>query len=491
MGNLNKVTYVDHQTVITADSLNAIQDSIIQNTSYITCSTAANTAAKTATLANFVLTTGSAVKVKFTNTNTAANPTLNINSTGAKPIMQYGTTAAGITPPESWNDGAVVEFVYDGTNWVMQGRNTIDAVSKSGGTFTGDVVINDEGATTSSEVSLLTLGNSTATGTVGNSNGMVRMYGQGDKYLQIRPTTTSGTYTTANRTIVFPDADGTVMLNTGGTFAGTVYINRADGTTSATGTSTLWVGNSTPTGTAGNSKGQVVIYGNGANYVNIQATNATGNRTVELPNENGTLALVENSVQKTGATMSGNLIINRQDGTASTIGWSQISLGNTISSGTVGNSAGGVVFYPPNGAHYSHLRTVATLTANRSITLPDASGTIQLVEDHTVSEGSRVTTNVPSETMTTIATLSLGSGKWVIVGGFEFSSSFTQGTVAALSNGSSQLCGVRGTGANGGGWNMTAIETVSSTTTISLQAYQGSGSAKTVKNIMLRAIKIA
>lgn len=82
------------------------------------------------------------------------------------------------------------------------------------------------------------------------------------------------------------------MLNSGGTFSGTLYIDRKDGTTSATGTSTLWLGNSTPTGTDGNSKGQVVLYGNGANYVNIQATNATGNRTVELPNANGTIALV-------------------------------------------------------------------------------------------------------------------------------------------------------------------------------------------------------
>lgn len=81
------------------------------------------------------------------------------------------------------------------------------------------------------------------------------------------------------------------MIDSGGTFKGTVYIDREDGTTSATGTSTLWVGNNTPTGTAGNSKGQVVIYGNGANYVNIQASNATGNRTVELPDANGTIAI--------------------------------------------------------------------------------------------------------------------------------------------------------------------------------------------------------
>lgn len=95
------------------------------------------------------------------------------------------------------------------------------------------------------------------------------------------------------------------MLNSGGTINGTIYIDRKDGTTSATGTSTLWLGNNTPTGTAGNSKGQVVLYGNGANYINIQASNATGNRTVELPDANGTLALTSDiAVENTNITAS-------------------------------------------------------------------------------------------------------------------------------------------------------------------------------------------
>lgn len=82
---------------------------------YTTCSTAAGTAAKTADKTGFVLATGAMVAVKFTNANTAANPTLNINSTGAKSICQYGVTAAGLN---SWKAGAVLIFVYDGTSWV-------------------------------------------------------------------------------------------------------------------------------------------------------------------------------------------------------------------------------------------------------------------------------------------------------------------------------------------------------------------------------------
>ena len=53
---------------------------------YGTCSTAAATAAKTVSLSGFSLFTGATVAVMFSNGNTAANPTLNINSTGAKTI---------------------------------------------------------------------------------------------------------------------------------------------------------------------------------------------------------------------------------------------------------------------------------------------------------------------------------------------------------------------------------------------------------------------
>ena len=118
MGNLNKVNYTDYETVITAANLNGIQDSIISNTSYVTCSTAAGTAAKVATLENFTLSVGAAVKVKFTNTNTATNPTLNVNETGAKYIYTNTGAHVGKTPDTSWAAGEIVELVYDGTKWV-------------------------------------------------------------------------------------------------------------------------------------------------------------------------------------------------------------------------------------------------------------------------------------------------------------------------------------------------------------------------------------
>lgn len=87
---------------------------------YGTCSTAASTAAKTVSITGFpsTLETGAMVAVKFTYANTAASPTLNVSSTGAKSIYQYGITAIGSAANTSWKAGAVVIFVYDGNGWV-------------------------------------------------------------------------------------------------------------------------------------------------------------------------------------------------------------------------------------------------------------------------------------------------------------------------------------------------------------------------------------
>lgn len=93
---------------------------------YLTCGTAAGTAAKTTTLirGDFTsddLVAGAQVLVKFTNTNTIANPTLSINGTTAKSIKRYGTTAPSTSSASSWNANEVVLLVYDGTYWMIEG----------------------------------------------------------------------------------------------------------------------------------------------------------------------------------------------------------------------------------------------------------------------------------------------------------------------------------------------------------------------------------
>ena len=102
-------------------------------THYGTCSTAAATAAKTVSLTGFTLATGAIVTVKFTVTNTAANPTLNVNGTGAKAIQYRGATiSAGYLAANR-----VYTFIYDGTNYQLIGDiNTDTNTTYSTGTAT-------------------------------------------------------------------------------------------------------------------------------------------------------------------------------------------------------------------------------------------------------------------------------------------------------------------------------------------------------------------
>lgn len=91
-------------------------------THYGVCSTAADTDAKTVTVGtNFKLETGARITVKFTNNNTVADPTLNVNSTGAKPLYRYGNTPMSTDDDVSgWMAGAVMSLVYDGTGWIRE-----------------------------------------------------------------------------------------------------------------------------------------------------------------------------------------------------------------------------------------------------------------------------------------------------------------------------------------------------------------------------------
>lgn len=90
---------------------------------YGQCSTGASTAAKVVTLSPALteLKTGEVIFVKFTNANSVANPTLNVNGLGAKNIRRYGSTSPSTSAASSWNAGSVVALVYDGSYWQMVG----------------------------------------------------------------------------------------------------------------------------------------------------------------------------------------------------------------------------------------------------------------------------------------------------------------------------------------------------------------------------------
>ena len=150
-----------------ANAINSLKlgsGTYVFTTPYATCGTAAAEAAKVAATtpgSNFSLETGARITVKFTVTNTAVNPTLNVNSTGAKAIYYRGSAiSAGYLAANR-----TYEFVYNGTQYDFIGdidtntdtntntSHSHDAgvglvgsgsASTSGGTYTYKAKLKDE-----------------------------------------------------------------------------------------------------------------------------------------------------------------------------------------------------------------------------------------------------------------------------------------------------------------------------------------------------------
>lgn len=123
---LNKASFMKDATATAlgfTNPQNALPDDgfRVLNATYGTCGTASGTVAKEVVCPNFILKSGARIAVRFSATNTANNPTLNVNGTGAKAIARYGTTAPF---PYMWQPGSVVEFFYDGSRWIMTGGTT-------------------------------------------------------------------------------------------------------------------------------------------------------------------------------------------------------------------------------------------------------------------------------------------------------------------------------------------------------------------------------
>lgn len=106
-----------------------------------TCSSAADAVAKTVTVTNFPgLVDGATIIVLFENTNTARNPTLNVNNSGAQPIMRTIASAVGIIQTSSWtSEGALVSLIYvQNTGWMLADYTPYAWVSQNNSTSNSD-----------------------------------------------------------------------------------------------------------------------------------------------------------------------------------------------------------------------------------------------------------------------------------------------------------------------------------------------------------------
>ena len=126
------------------DGLNGLRTSLNH---YVTCSTAAGTQIKDVTINGLsTLPTGLEVRVKFTNAQTYnGQPKLRVNNGTEKGIVRNGTTAAA---QYEWRAGEVVDFVYDGTNFVIVDGGTAST------SYYGQTKLSSSGASTSETVAL-------------------------------------------------------------------------------------------------------------------------------------------------------------------------------------------------------------------------------------------------------------------------------------------------------------------------------------------------
>lgn len=215
-------------------------------THYGTCSTEAATAAKTVNITGFSLATGARAMVKFTTTNTATNPTLNVNNTGAAKIYYRGAAIAAGTLAAN----RVYEFVYDGTNFEFVGdvnSNTTytagSGLSLSGTTFNHSNSITP-GTAQGDDSKNLAFGDSFTIPTVTyDAQGHIIEKGTTTITMPAAPTTISGNAATATKlknarnfsisggataAAVSFDGSGDVSLNVTKVNANVLYQNSGD-----------------------------------------------------------------------------------------------------------------------------------------------------------------------------------------------------------------------------------------------------------------------
>lgn len=195
----------------------------VKSTHYATCATAAETIAKVATVQNgtFTLDAGVKVSVKFTNANSVDSPTLNINSTGAKVIRWRNNN---LTESQYWTANQIIDFVYDGTYWVMTGAantpSTEDFFKRTGDWMTGplgltlDIGYGQTLPSNSLEGQVFFMEDATPSFPLGGSTGQIL----------IKTSTADGDCTWQN-----PSALGYYLPLTGGTVSGAITATQFNG----------------------------------------------------------------------------------------------------------------------------------------------------------------------------------------------------------------------------------------------------------------------
>lgn len=209
------------------------------------------------------------------------------------------------------------------------------------------------GTTSTVGQTILTLGNSTASGTAGNAQGEINFYSSGTGYAKLK----NRAALSSNVTIELPSASGELpIMNTD-----------ADGywgILPPTGSETTWL--RTP-------KSGLIPYEKGG------ASSSLGSASWSWKEIHGTNIYVSGTDTKLYARMYTHTL-----GTTSTVGIGLLQLGNSIAEGTASNSYGYVRLYGKN-TGYTNIVPGNNTTSNITLNLPSSGGTLARTSDNVAS----------------------------------------------------------------------------------------------------------
>ncbi len=346
-----------------------------QGTWYGTSSTTASTAAKVVTCSGFTLSAGAIIGVLFSTANTAATPTLNVNSTGAIAIYVGTSTPSATANVLKWSANTLVYFVYDGTYYRYITSVSAGSVTPSRGANTW-YGTSSTGATTQAKTSTI------------------------DNFVLTKGAIAVITFSTANTY-----ASAKITLNINSTGAKDVYYNNA--VTSSTNT-LLWNAGETLT----------FIY-NGTGYYFV---GKNANKLSSFINDSGFVTTDEKL--KTTAVAPSNTayypVLSTSTSTAETKSYSTYFSAHF--SGTdydtfllnIGNSAGGIkgcLQLANAGTNSSYTALMTSSNAVTTLTLPNATGTLALTSDipSVPTTAANSTTGITASTTATKTTLGTAS----------------------------------------------------------------------------------
>lgn len=246
---------------------------------------------------------------------------------------------------------------------------------------------------------LLALGNSTASTTANWKKGTVRLYGTTAYYTDL----VSGA-PSANRTITFPNKTGTVALtddiptiptNISAFTNDSGYITSADvpeGASAYTGTISAVSTTASNGSSNGFARGDHVHNITSATIVSALGFTPISTDSDENVKSTAVTAATTNYIvgSTTSTTTTGGLskhasAILYTTTDSGTGGYTQLRLGNTTATSSAGGKEGQIRLYGTTATYYVDLRAGAP-SANRTITFPNATGTVAL------------TSNIPTKT---------------------------------------------------------------------------------------------